>query len=347
MIVFFVLNVAFCSLWAQTLDTPLLRESFDYAEYNPLWCAESPDSNWKGEWSRIKGDDVIIRQGNLDYNGWGTAWGNHVSIPFISAGIRYNRPTELIADDGQVLWASVMMEFKAGNHPNNVGNITLLKSGSQVFTFGRKYGNELFGFIWPPNVGAYNTNIPTDGLHWVVVKIQFSGDSGEEKAWMWIDPPANMEPDSSSANLIVPEAGKPALRINDGIDGVQIKAEGVAPLRLAMDELRLGRSFESVNPFLATGLSDELFPGTIKLIPNPVAENLEIHIQMTYPQHLTFELYTTDGRQLHTFLPQRYEAGIMKIQLSLSQLHIAPGLYLLRVKGEKGGVSKRFWYNGN
>lgn len=299
-------------------------EPFDYALLTPLNWAEGGEG-WETEWNRAVGDDIIIREGNLPYQDWGSEPGNHLSIDFVRAGLRYDRKIELIPDDGGTLWASVIMNFLPGNNANNVGNITLTRNGNQVFTFGQKYGNQRFGLVWP-GATQYNTDIPTEGLHWVVVKIQFSGDNGPEQAWLWVDPPTEAEPLEAEADLAVPQAGFPNLTLNFGIDGVQVKAEGNAPLRMDMDELRLGRSFSAVNPFVVTSTANPELVSHIRLFPNPASGTVQLSGLQEQGQLFIYDL---NGKVVHA---QPVSAGTASIPVQ----RLPSGPYVVQIATRKG-----------
>ena len=301
----------------------MVYEPFDYALLTPLNWAEGGEG-WETEWNRAVGDDIIIREGNLPYEGWDIEPGNHLSIDFVRAGLRYNRKIELIPDDGGTLWASVIMNFLPGNNVNNVGNITLTRNGNQVITFGQKYGNQRFGLVWP-GATQYNTDIPTEGLHWLVVKIQFSGDNGPEQAWLWVDPPTEAEPLEAEADLAVPQPGFPNLSLNFGIDGVQVKAEGNAPLRMDMDELRLGRTFAAVSPFLLTSSTAPEQAAGLFLFPNPTKSAFHVRGLKEAGQLM---IYDMNGRLIRS---QSVKAGTNTIPIS----YLSTGPYAIKIVTRK------------
>lgn len=320
------------STFAQS-DTAFVYESFDYPAFNPLECKEG-GKGWTSPWTRVTGDDLITRAENLPVAGSPMRTGSHCAIEFVNAGLRYNRSIDLIRDDGQVLWAGVIMEFMPGNNANNVGNITLLRNGNQVFTFGQKYGSQQFGVIWPPNVTNYNTNVNTQGLHWVVLKIQFSGDNQEEQAWLWIDPDPLTEPQAATADLTVPKAGAPSLTLNFGFDAVQIKAEGVAPLRMAMDELMMGRSFEAIKPFSATTAIESPLISDFSVFPNPASDLLQLSFDLAQAMDLNLHIISMDGRVVYTEKLSRLGNGPHTHQVDLASAALAEGCYVLQVEGE-------------
>lgn len=253
----------------------LVHEPFDYADLNPLdWAAGG--TGWTNEWTRGTGDDIIVRPDNLPYLNLTDEDGNYLAAHYEVVGLRYNRAIESIPDQGQTVWIAFVMRTDAENNPNGVANITLTKGGNQVLSIGQKFGNERFGLVWP-NAPNYNSNVPVEGAHWVVTKLQYSGSNQSEEAFLWIDPnPQNGMPDEATADLAVPQSGQPGLNINFGFDGVQVKVEGGAPLRVDFDELRIGNTFADVNPFLASSVEVAAADRTIELYPNPTRRSFSI-----------------------------------------------------------------------
>ena len=325
----------FCYLG--TTAQVLVHEPFDYAPKNPVWCSDG-GTGWDVDWSRVTGDDAIYEAGDLDTTSG--VVGTHALLPFELAGMRYNRNIPLIADDGQDLWISVWMDFAEGAHPNNVGNITLLRNGDQVYTFGRKFGNERFGLVWPGATG-YNTSVPTEGRHWVVTKIEFSGDNGAESAYLWIDPPgatAGMPPAPADADLAITPGSSPALTLNAGINGVQLKNEGTPPLFLGLDELLLGRTFADVAPTIVSTNTPQVRFGELSIQPNPATTTVQYQLTLTQPQRLRTRLLDVAGRTVHQSAAESYAAGTHRRTLPID---VAPGLYVLQLAGEAGTQSSR------
>lgn len=309
-------------------DSLLVHEPFDYAPFNPLWCAPNgAGTGWVSEWRRETGDDAILLAGNLGAGEVDT--GTHALIDFVRAGVRYNRFIDPIRDEGQELWMSVVLDFGAGDAAGNVGNVTLTRGGQQVFSFGRKFGNRRFGLVWP-GAPDYATDVATDGLHRLVVLLAFSGDEDNEQAWLWIDPPADREPDPANADLAISADASPGLSINRGFSAIQLKVEGTPPLRVGYDELRLGTSFAAVSPAGVVSTTEDLLPYLpLTIFPNPTAGSLSIILPQAVPGPVGYELYDANGRQL---LSQAGTYPGRELLLDLATLHLPTGIYTLRLK---------------
>ena len=302
-----------------------IHEPFDYADLNPLdWATGG--AGWSGEWTRGTGDDIIVRAENLPYLNLNDSEGNYLAAHYEVVGLRYHRPLVSVPDTGQVIWIAFLMREDEASNPNSVSNITLTKGGNQVFSIGKKFGNERFGLVWP-NAPNYNSTINVEGLHWVVTKLQFSGNNQSESAWMWIDPdPESDEPLDSEADLAVPQPGMTDLNINFGFDGVQVKVEGNGPVYADFDELRIGTSFTDVNPFASTSIEQVSKPESILVYPNPTRSI--IHLDLPEPQEVTISLFDTSGKLVRTFIQQSSESNFRLPD------HLSPGVYLIEVRGK-------------
>ena len=314
-----------------------LHEPFDYAPKNPIWCSGG-GTGWIGEWSRETGDDAIYEANDLDTIDNET--GTHALLPFELAGMRYNRRIPLIADEGQTVWMSVWMKFAEGANPNNVGNVTFTRNGNQVFTIGRKFGNQKFGFVWP-GAGNYNTDVDTEGLHWVVARIEFSGNNAAESVWLWIDPiiDGTTPPDDASANLMIDASSSPSLRLNTGIDGVQLKNEGTPPLFMGLDELLLGNTFLEVAPMLTSTTTPTTFFGELTVLGNPVADQLTYRLRLPGTQRLQARIVDASGRTVYASPYETLGAGAHEMQVPVA---FPAGLYLLQLTDGQAAQSVRF-----
>ena len=314
-----------------------LHEPFDYAPKNPIWCSDG-GTGWLNEWSRETGDDAIYEAGDLDAVQGEQS--THALLPLDLVGMRYNRRIPIIQDQGQAVWVSFWMQVAEGADPDNVGNVTFTRNNNQVLTIGRKFGNRKFGFVWP-GAGGYNTDVDTEGTHWVVAKIQFSGDDGAESCWLWIDPvvDAQTPPDEAAADLMVDANSSPALFLNNGITAVQLKNEGTPPLYLGIDELLLGTTFLEVAPLL-TGTQERVsYFGELAVLTNPVGDQLIYRLRLPTARRLQARVLDAGGRILHAGAFATLAAGEHAAQLPVDY---PAGLYVLQLTDGRAAQSVRF-----
>jgi hypothetical protein len=327
----------------------LLSENFNsYAPLNGMFELNGGEG-WAGPWTRETGDDGIIQRGDIGPREQTiTGQETHASLDFVRAGIRYNRPIELIQDDGRDLWITVVMDWSTGGVAENVGNVTLTRSGSQVLSFGRKFGNRKIAFVLPGGI-SFESDVLAEGIHLLLVKIEFSGDTGRERAYLWVDPsdvdqPAG-GPALASADVSIPEG---ALSLNSGINGVQLKVEGTPPLKVGYDDLAMGRTFQSV---LGDYVISNQNPGInrLPLRVSPVPSNGEVRLQWTMPiaDSARTELFDQNGRLTQLLGVRTYPAGEQSTTLNLSGLNLPSGTYVLRVSGSNWLATERIVYVGD
>lgn len=310
-------------------------ETFDYAPLNPIFCLGDTTNGWAGPWLRETGDDAIIRRGDLRIITPQPGFSHKGSLPFVRAGIRYNRRlAEVVRDNGEVIWLAFDIDFRPESAADNVGNVTLTRGGGQVLSVGRKYGNRKIGLAWP-GAGNYNTDIEAEGAHRLVVKIQFSGDTGDEQAWLWVDPDTtNGEPRPETADLTVPSDNLPGLRMNIGFDGVQLKNEGVPPLRTDYDNIFLGRTYKDVDPdFVVSENNPTAGRIPLSVSPNPSAGPLTARWSLPTATKLNVMVFDATGRMVKALPARIYSAGDNALEFLKSTDVLPAGTYQLSIRG--------------
>ncbi|MEL7163653.1 MAG: T9SS type A sorting domain-containing protein, partial [Bacteroidota bacterium] len=304
--------------------------------------AGGSEQGWTGSWQRAIGDDAILRRGNLEVNDFNLGEdGTRASLEFIRAGIRYNRRMERLRDDGQEIWASVIMDWRPTTVGNNVGNVTLTRNNEQVLSFGRKFGNRRIAIVLPGGV-SFETSTPAEGRHLLLLKIEMSGDGGTERAFLWVDPP--LEQPTGGPDVVSADAATPTGRfnLNDGIDGVQLKVEGTPPLAVEYDRLVIGGSFRAVLPgFTVANANREQRAWQFYVLPNPTAGAVTVNWTSTSVDNYTLALYDAGGRLLRRFNERRYPAGPQSQVLDLAALGLPAGTYFLRLRGDGGVATQR------
>ena len=326
------------ALGAQDGGNVIVRETFDYAPLNPLFCIGDTTAGFLNEWTREIGDDAIIRRGNLVTTGESDGGSHRAALEFRRAGIRYNRAIPRIQDDGDELWLAVDMDFRPGSVANNVANVTLTRAGNQAIAVGRKFGNRKIGLVFP-GAGGYNTAVDAEGLHRLVLRIRFSGDTGNEEAWLWVDPTdfnAAGEPTDVSADLFIGTDAAPALRLNIGLDGVQLKNEGTPPLFVDYDNLVLARTYAATDPDFSTStLSPTVANLPLTVYPNPTGGPLTVSWQMPAAGALTLALYDGAGRRVAQRPTRPFTAGHHTLSLDREVTDLPAGSYLLQMSSAR------------
>ena len=117
----------------------------------------------------------------------------------------------------------------------------------EVVGFGRTEGFNRIGFTWDEESFEFISDATTDNEHWVVVRIDMSGDDGAEGVYLWVDPIPEIQPALNVADAFTNETVDKRLTINDGFDGIRIKTAGGVPFSFFIDEIRLGFAYSDVS----------------------------------------------------------------------------------------------------
>ena len=333
-----LLCALFPALTLYSQDTALVRETFDYATFNPLFVLGGEGEGWTGPWERLNGDIAVVRRANLGDDGPARPRG-YASFDFVRDNMRCERKMTRVQDDGDDLWVAYTVDFgTAGGPTNNVANLTLTRAGNQVLSFGRTFGGGRIGLVWP-NAAAVNSTVAAEGVRRLVIRIRFSGDTGNEEVTLWIDPPADgAEPDPADAALTVGPDNGP--RLNIGLDGVQLKVEGTPPLLVGFDNIFVGRNYTAVSPDL-TSLRPRAYRDLpLKVFPNPTDGPLTVAFTTPAAGPLNVELYDATGRRLRSRREVLPGAGSQSIELSGLTAGLPEGNYtLVVVTGGARGIA--------
>ena len=132
----------------------------------------------------------------------------------------------------------------------------------------------LIGKNWGYGVLGMNGSNATQGLStvsafnlpqtWVVVKIETSGNSSNENAYLWLNPDPKTEPLVSTAKV------KSTVQINAGFDRIVCHMGNTSGVSANFDEIRLGKDFSQVtNPI--TGLTHlKANPSNLIVVTDPI-----------------------------------------------------------------------------
>lgn len=330
----FALALLPLSLSAQQ-DTVYLFEGFDYADYNGLFNLDGgSEQGWISPWSRLTGDDAILRRGNLEAPEFNQAEdGTHTEFNFVRAGMQYARQTRRFRDEGQEIWLSAVMDWRPGSAANNIGNITLTRGGDQGITFGRRFGNRRIAIILPGGV-VFDTDVQAEGVHTLLMKIEMSGDSGNELAYLWVDPDfaaLGADPDVATADARTP-AGR--FNLNRGIDGVLLRAEGTPPLNMAFDRFVMGGSVTSVGPASPVSSRAIVKPNlTLSAFPNPSSGQLTLQWDQPVTDRVQVRLFDIRGTMVLELPTQEFAPGPRTQQVNLGERELPAGTYLAYLRG--------------
>ncbi|MEM7548571.1 MAG: T9SS type A sorting domain-containing protein [Bacteroidota bacterium] len=200
-----------------------------------------------GPWRRSSGDTVIIDAGSIETE-FTIFEGNKALINYDTLAVAYDRPLSgRFEDDSSTVWVSFLIDFREVTRISTEGFLTLMNGEEEVISFGRTSGFNRIGLTWDPEIFQFITDVSSDGEHWIVVRIDMSGDDEAEEIYMWVDPLPQFQPNINQASTFTTPEFDQRLTINDGFDGIRINIRGGTPFSMSIDEIRLGFSFSDVS----------------------------------------------------------------------------------------------------
>jgi len=166
--------------------------------------------------------------------------GNHATVINGGDGEGLGRP---FADDGESYWLGFLYQYVPGGE----------WGGFEIFTFNDPNAQAAYVDLWGGYPGL--TTAFTDGeaqradvddpqaVLWVVIKAETSGSPDTtEMIYMWIDPSADLEPDTAAADVGV------EYNIADGALQELIHLMGFGqPIAYRVDEIKIGTDFFDIS----------------------------------------------------------------------------------------------------
>lgn len=219
-------------------------ESFVYTDGANLEGQGSATGGWTSGWT---GDtDHKIRTPGLTYT---DGLGNTLNVAgnAVRGGTNDAKHTDrdFTTSSSNTWWMSVLITAGTGNNLTSVSLEDKFYMGQgRDSTDGSVWSmSDANGFVYPTTGGT-----PASGTAFLVAQLNFDG-SGDETAWLWLNPNLNAEPaKSAAAGLLSPVGGttissfdfpeEARIHIGSNNDGI-------------VDELRIGTTYADVSPFTA------------------------------------------------------------------------------------------------
>ena len=332
----------------------LAYEPFNYEAGGSLFGKGGVNAFWDGVWEDAAaiGDvnELTITEGSIDGVDIDEI-GNKVEFAFLEPAVNIRADRKLafpLLSDGRTYWMTFLMNTTQGESLDNVSNVTFRSSGiaangGQRLSVGRQFGDGLLGFVTPPSGNSRRSEILDEGLHWLVFRVQTSAGSEPDSVAMWIDPPVDVEPDTSTAfnyGLTTVFEGAP-------IDIIRIRVDGSGanqvPYITNFDELRIATAWPSarLSTDVITPEEDDVFQLTA--FPNPFGQELNVRFDAEVSGRYDLELFDMGGRQVATLFSGEVSTGQQTVKWQNN--HLANGFYFLRVtQGNRSTVRKLILY---
>ena len=253
LILFALIALAMMSVAARA--SLIAFEPFDYNNNKKLKGQDGGSGDWKDDWS---GDSKlkIVAPGTLTYtdsqgNTLNTS-GGHVRNTSNSSKNGTRDLEDKWGNNGTTVWLGVLIEGATGNRRTNVGLAEKFFVGQ-----GSKDNSNDNWTLYDQDGQSFDSNIDAGGnTAFLAVQIDFS--SGNEDAWLWINPDLNSTPSKSAAangsggsNIKEFEFDKAGLFFNRSSNGF-------------IDELRVATTYAEVSPFTAA-LNDTVITSSASL----------------------------------------------------------------------------------
>ncbi len=91
------------------------------------------------------------------------------------------------------------------------------------------------------------------------------------------------------------------------------------------------------DPFLS--VDQEKSSNSVLVFPNPMDQQFRTRIELKEPETLTFSLYDSQGKLIRHLLKQEAKSGMS--EFSFYTLDLSPGVYVLRIEGNRGTLLSR------
>ena len=237
-------------------------ENFDYDPGANLEDLGAAGGGWDGAWNVVRGngdnDGTIVAGGINAPELAQTTGGNHLRLEHDGmGGTRFWRRLATPRGDvaGQVTYVSFFMgtEFEGDAGPNGSVNFLGLANadafgasgpGGQIGFVGRQFAQENLGLVRVPTNARIDDDNSAREVTFVVMALYGSGDDGADHVAVWFNPsPAEMMLDSANADIV-----RRDLTFNDGFNAIGGKIEGGGTINGVIDEVRVGESYEDVQP---------------------------------------------------------------------------------------------------
>jgi len=325
-----------------------LRESFDYAPNVLDGLGEAVDG-WGGPWTIFAGSPEImyVVEGSLEMSGIPTS-GNSLMGSMTSADgdeRAYREIVDIWPDIGNSYWISYLMNV------NNISfneqswqGVSLYLSDTELVLFGKVWGLPNYGLMAHTLGGTATTSLFTweDGLVWTVIRINMSGDTQNERCFMWINPSPASEPDTSLADVIAD------LQLNDGFDRVVIHFGRNIDLEASFDEVRLGTSFQDVSSqYTGVGVDENQRVNQFELsnnYPNPFNPVTRIDYQIPQTANVNISVYNSIGQLVTVLVDEMKSPGKYSVSWNATNqngLKVPSGIYIARMAGNNYSATRK------
>lgn len=151
-------------------------------------------------------------------------------------------PFGVIEEEANQVYVSFSLDVTNKDIGNNVLAGLIGTDGNNVISLGGVAGINDFAMIVNDNNPQTTSSASVLGAKWMVIRFDLSGDSGDDSAVVWLDPPADAIPADENALFTVT-----GLNANAGIAGIQLSGTGAQSATMLFDDFRIGFSYRDIS----------------------------------------------------------------------------------------------------
>jgi hypothetical protein len=348
------LGTSFTSV-SSSLVSPghLAVESFDYTAGANAFITGvgGAENGWAGPWHLDPGDTgvndslMIVSSTGLQYD--------MLTYDVVHAGnllygarpadryTRYERALDKTwtQDSGTVFWFSALIELTNDTNSSTWAGIKLCQDHTDAaIMFGKGYGQDLYTIGGGYHASATDPECSTTtwdvGPVWLVGEIVNKGLGNQSPAYMWINPDPKFAPDTTKADA------KSQVALIPGISYVRVEFGGAVPFEMAVDEIRLGTTYNDV----ATGIKQisSALPKRMTLsqnYPNPFNPTTKINYSVPKTGYVSLKIYNILGQVVATLFSGEQRAGSYIATFDAAKL--ASGVYMYRLETGGAAITKK------
>jgi hypothetical protein len=322
-------------------------ESFNYTAGADIIGLGDATGGWADAWHLDPGDTGVsdsllwVSQTGIDYTTLPYAVANSGNLLYGSRpAAKYTRIERTLdkvwtPDSGTTYWFSVVMNLSDDTSSSTWAGIKVAQDHTDAAVmYGKGYGQDLYTVGGGYHANATDPECTTTtwdvGPVWLVSEIVNKGVGNSNPVYMWINPNPAKQPDTTKADAKSSEALVP------GIGYVRIEYGGGIPFEMAVDEIKLGTSYNDV--VTAVKLNHNVLPSKMTLsqnYPNPFNPTTKISYSVPQNGFVTLKVYNILGQEVATLVQGQLPAGNYITTFNASKF--ASGVYLYRL--EIGGTS--------
>jgi len=194
------------------------------------------------------------------------------------------------------------------------------------------------GSGWPGNAGDDVSDVEVEaGPVWLVVRVDMSGGSGNERTFMWVDPDPEEVPDTTNAD-VKRNSGMP-----DGFNTVAIEFGGDGATQMVFDEITVSDSYSGLS--VITALPGELnnpLPNRLMLsqnYPNPFNPTTQITYAVENNGDVKLAVYDISGKEIAILADGYHSRGTYTVTFSAAKL--ASGIYFYQLYSADGLITRK------